>query len=246
MTERILNKLDEYLSKNDYTSAEKHLLFWLSEAENNNDNKIVLLVCNELMGLYRKLGKRDDALIFAERALNQTVVMNIEKNIGAATTYINTATVYKAFGMAEKSIPLFHKAKAIYEKTLSPTDGRLGGLYNNMGLAFVDLKRFEEAKDCYKKALKVMQSIADGEPEQAITYLNMASAAEAEYGLENATEYISEYLEKAMTLLDGSQNKTSGNYAFVCEKCASVFGYYGYFYYESELKERSRRIYERT
>ena len=35
-----------------------------------------------------------------------------------------------------------------------------------------------------------------------------------------------------------------GYYAFVCEKCASVFGYYGFFMYEKELHERSRRIYE--
>ena len=35
-----------------------------------------------------------------------------------------------------------------------------------------------------------------------------------------------------------------GYYAFVCEKCASVFGYYGRFVYEGELLERARRIYE--
>ena len=38
--------------------------------------------------------------------------------------------------------------------------------------------------------------------------------------------------------------KRDGYYAFVCEKCASVFGYYGHFAYEKELYERSRRIYE--
>ena len=89
-----------------------------------------------------------------------------------------------------------------------------------------------------------MQSIKGKEPEQAITYLNMASAAEAEQGLEAAAEVISEYVEKATELLDFCKDSTDGNYAFVCEKCASVFGYYGYFDYENQLKERCRRIYE--
>ncbi len=244
MQERILKRLDEYLSKNDYSSAEQHLLYWLSEAQNSNNNQIILLICNELMGLYRKLGRREDALGFAKKAQAQILTMGIEENIGAATTYINTATVYKAFGMAEKSMPLFRKAQSIYETKLSPSDGRLGGLYNNMGLALVDLNEFREAQQYYEKAIKVMESLPNGKPEQAITYLNMASGAEARLGLEEGAELISDYLDKAMELLDDSYDKSSGNYAFVCEKCASVFGYYGYFYYENELKERSRRIYE--
>lgn len=244
MQERILKKLDEYLGKNDYSAAEQHLLYWLSQARSTQDDRIILLVSNELMGLYRKLGRRDEALRFAEEALLQTNAMGIEENVGAATTYINAATVYKAFGMAEKSMPLFIKAQNIYEKKLAPTDGRLGGLYNNMGLALVDLKDFEEAYRYYEKAVKIMDALPNGKPEQAITYLNMASAAEARLGLEEGAKLISDYLDKAMKLLDDSYDKSSGNYAFVCEKCASVFGYYGYFYYENELKERSRRIYE--
>jgi hypothetical protein len=35
-----------------------------------------------------------------------------------------------------------------------------------------------------------------------------------------------------------------GYYAFVCEKCASVFAYYGDFLYAEELEERAKRIYE--
>ena len=52
-------------------------------------------------------------------------------------------------------------------------------------------------------------------------------------------------LNKAIKILDEHKNK-DGYYAFVCEKCASVFGYYGYFAYENELKMRAREIYERS
>lgn len=244
MIERILSKLDEYLGNNDYSAAERHLLYWLEEANSMGDEKTKLLLSNELMGLYRKLGRKEEALEFSKKALSEVEKMGIEKNIGAATTYINSATVYKAFGMAEKALPLFEKAKNIYEENLPDGDTRLGGLYNNMALALVDLKLFNEADGFYQKALRVMGNSSNGKPEQAITYLNMATAAEAEFGLQGAEEKISDYAQKAMELLDQSYSETDGNYAFVCEKCASVFGYYGYFVYEKTLKQRAERIYE--
>ncbi len=243
---RVIQRLDELLSKNDYSAAKKHLLYWLGEAKSTSDSNGTLLILNELMGLTRKLGEGEEALGFTADALNQIKVMNIENNIGAATTYLNSATVYKAFGKAAEGIELFYKAKDIYERNLADNDDRLGGLYNNMALALVDLGRFDEANELYQKALAVMRRLEGKEPEQAITYLNMASALETQLGLEQADERIAEYIKMAMQLLDASQDQNDGNYAFVCEKCASVFGYYGYFGYEKELNERSRRIYERT
>ncbi len=241
--ERVLSKLDDFLHKNDYISAERHLLYWLSEAENNKDFKIEILVRNELMGLYRKLGKREDALDTVTAVLKKIEELGIQNQVGSATTYLNCATVYKAFDMAEKAVTLFENAKAIYDKELDPNDDRFGGLYNNMALALVDLKKFKEANELYEKAVSVMKNKTNGALEVAITYLNMANAAEYEYGLLEAEEKISDYLKKAQKLLDNYPKK-DGYYAFVCEKCASVFGYYGYFFYENELKERARRIYE--
>ena len=48
-----------------------------------------------------------------------------------------------------------------------------------------------------------------------------------------------------MEIFDNHE-KRDGYYAFVCEKCASVFGYFGYFVYEKELEKRARDIYERS
>lgn len=245
-TDRLLQKLDDYLSKNDYSAAKRHLLYWLNEAKLACDEKNVLLLNNELMGLCRKLGEKEQALAFAQNAIGQIEKMNIENNIGAATTYLNSATVYKAFGMAQNAISLFEKAKIIYEENLMPTDDRLAGLYNNMALALVDLKRFDEADSLYKKAISVLQNSLDKRPEQAITYLNMATATEMQYGLQEAEKIIDGHIQKAMELLNSCKNQTDGNYAFVCEKCSTVFGYYGYFDYENQLKERYRRIYERA
>lgn len=238
--EKILNTLDSFLHKNDYASAEKYLLSCLDNALSEKDGATQILLRNELMGLYRKVGKRDEALFTVEAVLEKIKEMGVSEQIGSATTYLNSATVYKAFGFPDKSISLFEKAREIYESSLPADDERLGGLYNNMALTLVDLKRFDEAKVLNEKAISVMKN----KPlEIAITYLNMANAVEAEKGILEAHQEIEEYLKKAKELLEGYENR-DGYYAFVCEKCASVFGYFGDFLYDEELKNRARRIYE--
>lgn len=239
-----LNILDNHLQRNKYASAKAHALYWLSEYKNSGDLNNTLLTTNELIGLSRKLGEEEETLKYVEAALGLIKEMKIEGNTGAATTYINCATAYKAFGKAEASIPLFERAKEIYEKNLSPEDYRFGGLFNNMALSFVDLKQFDKANEMYEKALNVVGKIKNNEPEEAITHLNMATAAEMQYGLEDGHGIIEKHLKQAMLLLDVGKLRNDGNYAFVCEKCAPAFGYYGYFYYENELNERARRIYE--
>lgn len=244
-TQRVLDKLDELLGRNDYDAAERHLLYWLGEARAVNDKRCRMLLLNELAGLYRKLGREENALETVSSLLDLITDMGIENNIGAGTTYINCATVYKAFGKADKALPLFEKAKSVYEKELNADDKRFGGLFNNMALALVDLERYDEAYELYDKAISVMENADDGDLEVAITYLNIASAKETELGAVDSDKEVKEYLEKAMKIFDEHENR-DGYYAFVCEKCASVFGYFGYFIYEKDLEKRARDIYERS
>ena len=151
----------------------------------------------------------------------------------------------EAFGDPVGGLAFFEKARANYEKNLPDGDGRLGGLYNNMALALTVCGRYREADEMFRKAIAVMAKQEYGELEQAITWLNMADAAEAEYGAEEGAAYAEEYLDRAAELLDAAGLPRNGYYAFVCEKCAPVFGHYGYFAEEAELKRRAEEIHER-
>ncbi|MBR4766579.1 MAG: tetratricopeptide repeat protein [Clostridia bacterium] len=241
---RVVEKLDEYLNRNDYVSAERHLKYWKQEAELNGDGRGLITVCNELVGLYRKLGRESEALETCEKLVSLIENENLGNSVTAATSYLNIATAYKSFSQAEKAVPLYKKTKEIYERELSETDSRLGGLYNNMGLALTDVGEFEKAKQCFENAIRIMSANEGCEPEQAITYLNMATAAESENGLENSEEFIAQCVAKADKLLETDGLKHDGNYAFVCEKCAPVFGYYGFFLLQKKYSERADRIYE--
>ncbi len=243
---RIMEKVDEYMSRRDYAGVERHLLYWLEEATLGRDEKGELMIRNELIGHYRKTGEADKAFLQADAAIALLERMEFTQSISAGTTYVNAATAFQAFGENARALETFEKARAVYESIPSVKAELLGGLYNNMALSLVSMKRFDEANALYEKALAVMANAPHGALEQAITYLNMANAAEDEKGLLDASETIDADLETAQRLLDTPGIPHEGYYAFVCEKCAPTFEYYGWFQAANDLKERARAWYERT
>ena len=245
-TGRVIEKLDAYFAKNDLGGAERHLRYWEKEALEGGDERGCYTVCNELMGLYRKLGRRDEALAYAGRTLALADKLGMTENVTGATALLNAGTVYKAFGAPAEGLPLFERAKAIYEAQLSPDDDRLAGLWNNMALTLVDLGRYDEAEALYDKAVALTLQTPGMQGDAAISLLNKANLIEARDGLLDGNEAICACLDKAEALLSDPALPRDGYHAFVCEKCAPTFGYYGYFACARELEERAEQIYAGT
>lgn len=243
---RIIEKMNDYMSRSDYLGAERHLLYWLNEAKLGRDTGGELMIRNELVGHFRKTGNREGAFTNAIEALKLLDELNLGNSRSAGITYINIATAYNAFGENEKSLEVFEKAEKTFEALDNPDIDLLGGLYNNMALTLASLSRFDEALSYYDKAIACMEKVPSGELECAITYLNMADTYEAKLGSENAEEKISALLDKAYELLIGTNAQKDGYYAFVCEKCAPSFSYYGYFTAANELSRKAKEIYERN
>lgn len=274
---RIVDKMNEYMSRRDYAGAERHLLYWLAEAELGRDLQGQLMLRNEMVGHYRKTAQREKAMESAGKALELLRELGMEDSISAGTTYVNIATACNAFGEYERSLELFEKARAVYEGSPYVEPRLLGGLYNNMALTYTALSKYDEALVLYEKAVSVMAKVPDGELEQAITCLNMADAVEAGTGMEEGESRIFELVEHAEELLDNKgrellcpdgeapgrvdggrsvletpgelrelpadEKARIGYYAFVCEKCAPVFEYYGYFLTADRLRETAEKIY---
>lgn len=243
---RFMEKLDEHLGRNDYAAAERHLHFWLAEAELGHDMQGKLTVLNEQIGLYRKIKKEPECMEAIEAALVLADTPDMQNTVTLGTTLVNAATAYNAFGKADRAVPLDRKAQAIYEAVLAPDDGRLGGLYNNMALAMAELGDYREAEELFKKALNIMAKQEHGEAEMAITYLNLADLIMADVGAEAGEQRIGACLDKARELLETEDLPRNGYYAFVCEKCAPAFGYHGDFVTERILAQRAKEIYERS
>ncbi|MBR6396346.1 MAG: tetratricopeptide repeat protein [Lachnospiraceae bacterium] len=241
---RVTGKLDEYLAVQDFAGAERHLLYWLSEAKSIRDKRGEFSIRNEMMGYYRKQGMKDKALESASEALKLIDELGIDGTLSAGTCYINTGTVYDSFGMPDKAYYWFEKALSIYKDNGNADLYKLGGLFNNMALSLMDMQRYSEAREMYIQAIDTMKRVENGELEQAITYLNMADAAALEKGLDNAQQEIDGYLERAYSLIKSENLPRNGYYAFVCEKCAPGFYCYGHDKEGEEIETLSETIYK--
>lgn len=250
---RVMEKLDEYQSRKDYAAAERHLEFWLGEARLGNDKRGEFAVRGEQIGFYRKRGEETKCFSCISEALRLMTKLGYEDSISGATCYVNCGTAAHAFGKHEEAMEFFERAKIIYDKHLPENDARLGGLYNNMALACVARKRFGEAHACYTRALDIMEHVPGGQPERAITLLNMANAVEEEHGMERAERKIEQLLDDAEALLaegdplahpELAEVIAPGYYAFVCESCAPTFDYYGYFLAAKRFADRAKEITE--
>ena len=85
-------------------------------------------------------------------------------------------------------------------------------------------------------------SDSQAEADSLLEELRSPSCQETPEAAEEKTE---DYLDRAEELLDTESLPRNGYYAFVCEKCAPVFGHYGYFATEAELKRRAKEIHDR-
>lgn len=243
---RILEKLDYYFSKNDYDGAKRHLDYWLGEAKLANDERGLLSLYNEYMGICRKTGEKEKAFECARKAAELTDKNGLGETESGAAVFINCATVYTAFGEPENALVFFERAKNILLGVTDADKYLTASLYNNSAAAYSDLQNFSKALACYEKALETVSLLPGNETEQALTLLNIANCSEALYGIEKAWEKIDGCVARAMSILEDEKLERNGNYAFVCVKCAPAFEYYGYFDYAKTLEERAEKIYEGT
>lgn len=236
---RIIEKLDSFLNKNDLVSAQNLLEYWRSESVALRDRQGELSILNELVGLYRKVGNKEKGLDAISSSLEIIKELGQSESVSSGTVLLNCATAYKAFGMAESSIPLYRTAERIYEKNLQPSDSKFGGLYNNMALALVDLRDFSGAEKTYLSALDIMKQAKHGELECAITLINMAHMYEKCLRLEK----VDDLMQEAYGLLMTESLPRDGYFAYVCECCEPSFAYFGYDDISAHLKKLYGEIY---
>ncbi len=251
--QRIIERFDKLMREDAFEDAEKHLLYWLKEAEETNDKRSSFTILNEMTGFYRMRGNRSAAFDTVDKLLNLVQEMGNSNTVSRATAYLNSATVFNNFKEPEKAVELYKKAEELYKTELNEEDVRLAGLYNNMALAYLAVGSLEtygnmqdelcdKAEKYFNAALSVLMKNENSYNEQAITYLNMADLEEKQLGFERGEAKILGFLDKAVSCFEESAKGDFYDFKETAEKCIPVFRHYGYFMVANELSDKIKEM----
>ena len=249
--DRILSKYDSYISKNDTASALRHLEYWEREIsivkdDNLTNKRSLLTIENELIGMYRQLKIKEKADKVIASVLSLIDELDINENTSVATIYTNIATAYKVFEEYDKALYYYNLSFDIYnKKEYDKNTYEYASLLNNYALVLIDTFDYDNANNKFLEAIDVLNKIGGKDLEIALTYLNIATLIDAKDSIGKEKE-IDDYLEQAKTIFDSDKVVRNSYYAYVCDKAASVYSYFGYFLYAKELRERRDYIYERA
>ena len=146
---RVIDKMNEYMSRLDYAGAERHLNYWLAEARAGGDRRGELTVLNELIGHCRKTGQKEAAERYSGEALSLLDALELGGSVTAGTTYINIATAAYVFGDYVRSMDMFDRAESVYLRNPDTDPQLLGGLYKSWDAAEYDalLERLQIPRD---------------------------------------------------------------------------------------------------
>lgn len=223
-TKSIIAGLDKLLFSGDDAAAGEYLDRWCQRAQEVGDWRTELTLQSELMGFHRRTSDKNAAMAAVERGLELIREHRLGSTVSGATIFLNAATTLKAYGMAERSIPMFVQTCRVYSQTLDPLDYRFGGLYNNMALSYADIGEYDTAEGYYKKALGVIVHCDTPENELAVTYCNLAEL----YERMGREADIAKALNLALDNLRSPALPHDGYYDFTVSKCLPTFEHFGY------------------
>ncbi|MCR5742438.1 MAG: DUF4125 family protein [Lachnospiraceae bacterium] len=153
----------------------------ISEALKEGDNPGAITLMNEMIGMCRDAGFRQEGLTYSERALNLLKTMGYEGLPEYATTLINVANGYRAYAMYDEALSAYAEVERIYSEHLDPCDSRFASLYNNKSLLYQELHDYVTAATMLMKALPIIDAADDSYVEQATTRGNLAQTLIALY-----------------------------------------------------------------
>lgn len=197
--DRILANYDAMFGKYTLPDIEAYLYKNIEEAKDGSQNGALFTLLNEMIGFCRDTTQKEKALRYCNELLALLETMKLEGSYEYATSLLNIANAYRAFGLLEESIRFFEKVEQLYKEMVLENDFAYANLYNNWALAYQELKDYKKAKEALLKALHVVDSYEDAKIKQATTRTNLASTL-LQMNDEEAYQEAMKYLKKAIEI----------------------------------------------
>ena len=197
--ELILAQYDAMFGKNSLEEIEEYLVKTIKEAKEQSEFGIVITLLNEIIGFCRDTTQKDKALQYCGELQEILKMLNLEGRIDYATSLLNVANAYRAFGLFKESLQLYGIVEETYQSQVAPTDFMYASLYNNWSLLYQEMKDYVRARDMLLKALVIADSYENAIIPQATTRANLAATL-LQIGTDEAYEQAIGYLKEALAV----------------------------------------------
>ena len=197
--ELILAQYDAMFGKNSLQEIEEYLVKTIEEAKMQSEFGILITLLNEIIGFCRDTTQKDKALQYCEELQEVLKMLKLEGRIDYATSLLNVANAYRAFGLFKESLQLYGIVEETYQSQVAPTDFMYASLYNNWSLLYQEMQDYISARDMLLKALAIADSYEDAVIPQATTRANLAATL-LQIGTDEAYEQAIGYLKEALAV----------------------------------------------
>lgn len=197
--QEILAHYDAMFGKYSLSDIEAYLYKNIEQAKEQSESSVLFTLLNEMIGFCRDTTQKEKALKYCDELLDLLDTMNLKGSVEYATSLLNIANAYRAFGLLEESIQFFENVEHIYNQKLKKNDFGYANLYNNWALAYQEIKDYKMAKETLLKALNVVDSYEEAKIQQATTRTNLAASL-LQMNYEEAYQEAMEYLKKALEI----------------------------------------------
>ena len=110
-----------------------------------------------LSNLAIRRGQGREALPPAEEALRIAIHSTGEESVDTALAYTSVAEAHRFIGSTERALPLFRKARSLYEKALGPEHPRVATLLSQEGLILMQDGKLSLAEQAMMQGLKALR-----------------------------------------------------------------------------------------
>ena len=238
---RFLQTLDKCFSENDLPAAQELVAYWTAEARRLGDDRGLLSVVNETLGLTRRTGDEEAGLAACREAEALLERLRLSDALSAADIYVNIATTMSCFGKAEEGLPRYDRAERILRENGKAETYDFAALRNNKATALEALGRLEEAEVCYRTAVDILRREGAHDGDIAVTLIGLAHLV---YDRNEADWQQSEaLLDEAWEYLNSPRQVRDGSYAYILTKCAPSLRYFHREVEAEALEAVAREIY---
>lgn len=238
---RFIQKLDECFFANDLTAAKELIIYWSAEARRLGDDRGLLSVVNESLGLTRRTNDKEAGLAACREAEELINRLGLSDAPSAADIYVNIATTLSCFGETAEGLSRYDRAECLMRENGKTETYDYAALLNNKAASMEALGRLDEAETCYRAAVDILRREGEHDGDIAVTLIGLAHLV---YDRNGADWQQSEaLLDEAWEYLNSPRQTRDGNYAYILTKCAPSLRYFHREVEAEALEAVAREIY---